>query len=81
MVHLCNNVSLIAPPNLYFRKPAIVEILITNLRESLFITVVKNVFYVFLFFYKNMFFNVFYYSVYVFIKKTIYNILTWPKGP
>jgi len=40
--------------------------------------VVKNVFYVFYFSIKNMFFNVFY-SVYVFlIFKNIYNILTWP---
>jgi len=37
LVHLCNNVSLIAPPNCYFQKPAIVEILITNLRGLLFI--------------------------------------------
>jgi len=39
--------------------------------------VVKNVFYVFLCFYKNMFL-MFFYSVYVI---NIYNALTWPREP
>jgi len=30
-IHLCYNVSVIALPNVYFQKPSIVEILITNL--------------------------------------------------
>jgi len=34
---LCNNVSLITQPKLYFHKPAIVEMLTTNLSGSLFI--------------------------------------------
>jgi len=41
--------------------------------------VVKNVFYVFYFSIKNMFFNVFFYSVYFyFIFKNIYNRLILP---
>ena len=32
LIHLCNNVSLTAPQKFYFRKQAVVEILVTNFR-------------------------------------------------